>query len=80
MTVFAEYDLDTNLHRLMVRDGRLSPMPAGPRIFRAPPFPKVAWAYGDEGEAAAACGVVQKYLDGLGQRKQTKKEIREVGA
>ena len=45
MTITIEYDADTDRYHLMVSDGRMSPMPAGPRLFRAPPFPEIKWAH-----------------------------------
>ena len=69
MTVTIEYDFETDRYHLMVSDGRMNPMPAGPRLFRAPPFPDIRWSHDALEAAKMDAGKLQKYMSSEQQRK-----------
>ena len=77
--LFPQYDADDDLWRIMVATHGLSPMPAGPRLFRAPPHPDVKWAHASKAEADAAISVIQKYL-ARSSAAPSKRELRESAA
>ncbi len=80
MTITIEQDFDTDRYVLMADCGRMSAMPAGPRLFRGPPHPLIQFSHATLAEAEQDAATLRRYLDALPARKQTKKEIREVGA
>lgn len=80
MTITIDHDFDSDRYVLMANCGRMSATPAGPRLFRAAPHPRIAFDHATQAEAEKDAATLRKYLDGLPARKQTKKEIREVGA
>lgn len=80
MTVFIEYDSDRDRYDLMVTGNGMGPIPAGPRIFRAPPHPDVTFTHDTMAEAKIAQDKIEKYFAGLGKKQPTKKELREVEA
>lgn len=47
MIVSIDHDLDTEKFLLMVSDGRMAMMPAGPRLFRAAPHPNIQFSHDD---------------------------------
>ncbi len=74
------YDLDTGLHEIVATSyGRASP--AGPRLFRAPPHPEIAFAHDTPEAAEADAQKLRAYLDSLGMRKgPSKSALRKLGA
>ena len=69
MTITIEYDADTDRYHLMVSDGRMSPMPAGPRLFRAPPFPEIKWAHDALEGAKLDASKLQRYVSAQDGKK-----------
>ncbi len=81
MRIFIETDLEAPLpHIIMSGDGRMSPMPAGPRLFRAPPFPDIRFSHDNFADAERDAGRLRTYLANLSTRKQTKKDLQAVAA
>ena len=77
MKITVVYDMDEDRHILMAEDGMMRPMPAGPRLFRAPPHPDIAFSHTDPAKAERDAGKLRAYLAGLTLRKPTKKELKE---
>lgn len=75
MTISIAHNEDTDQFDLMVSDGRMRAMPAGPRIFRAPPHPDVAFAHDTKKQAEGAADAVRKYLSTI--KEPTKRQVRE---
>lgn len=70
---------DSGLFRLYART-RFGLDVAGPRLFRAPPFPEVAWESDTEDEANAQARTLQLYLnDVYARRGPSKTKLREQG-
>jgi hypothetical protein len=65
MTISVLYDFDADRYVLMASDGRLRPAPAGPRLFRAEPWPEVKWQHETQEAAEADAGKVRVYLAGV---------------
>jgi hypothetical protein len=63
--------------RLMVADGQMRSMPAGPRIFRAPPIPDVLFVHSTREAAETDAGKIRVYLSALEPRRQSKKELQK---
>lgn len=81
MTVFLEYDMEDGEWVIMVRDGAMRAMPAGPRIFRAPPHPRVRFKHETKHAAELDAGLIREYFANLKLGKSpTKKELREFQA
>lgn len=49
--------------RLWCSDGRMTPMPAGPRLFRAPPLPDIQFTHDLRVDAQKAALTLQRYVD-----------------
>ncbi len=73
MTITHAYDPDDLCFRLYVTSPGQGPMPAGERLFRAPPHPRIAFAHDSGEQAAKDAATLQKYLDGLAPQKRKKK-------
>lgn len=81
MKIFVEFDLDRAEYTLMVDDGRMSPMPAGERLYRGGAWPTgIQFTHGNLDDAEKAALLLRAYLAALPGRRQTKKELREVEA
>lgn len=80
MTLYLQFDLESEHWEIMCEDSRMRPMPAGPRLFRAPPHPDVKFRHLDRDGAERALVALQKYFSGLHQKKPTKKQEREYQA
>jgi hypothetical protein len=80
VTITTEQDFDTGRFILMVTCRAQPPMPAGPRLFRAPPYPEMKWQCETAEEAETYAARMRAYLAALPERKQSKRELREVGA
>lgn len=76
--IFVEYDDD--VYRLMCDDGRMKPMPAGQRLFRAPPYPLMNFTHDTMERAEEDAQKLRNYLDGLTKKKPSKKQSREFVA
>lgn len=72
MRIFIEFDMDAMEYILMCDCGRMSPTPAGPRIFRAQPHPEVQFRHATPDSAEADAVKLRAYLAGL-TKKKTKK-------
>lgn len=77
MTLFLQFDLETEHWEIMCEDSRMRAMPAGPRLFRAPPHPDVAFRHLDKQGAEGAMNTLNRYFAQLPEKKQTKKELKE---
>ena len=65
-------DLDSGAYTLAVTSYG-STMPAGPRLFRAPPHPPVAFQHDNQESADRDAATLQAYLDALPEAKRKKK-------
>lgn len=74
------FDMDEGAHVIYAASyGQV--MPAGPRLFRAPPHPAVRWSHEDAASAERDAATLRAYLDGLGARKgPSKAALRKQGA
>lgn len=88
MTISVQMDFDTGLHVLYVRSHGMSAMPAGPRLFHLPKLakaehwaaiPDIQWSHESAEAANKDAAKLRKYLEGLPERRQSKRELR-VGA
>jgi len=77
MKITVEYDGEGS-YVLMCDDSRMSPTPAGPRLFKAPPWPKIAFRHDELEPAEDAAAKLRVYLHNLSTRKPTKKQAREA--
>lgn len=75
MKIFIEFDGE--VYRLMCDDGRMKPMPAGERLFRAPPYPLMSFSHHTMERAEEDAAKLRVYLAALAPRKPTKKQQRE---
>lgn len=74
------FDMDEGAHVIYAASyGQV--MPAGPRLFRAPPHPAIAFQHDTAEAAEQNAQALRDYLDSLGQRKgPSKKALRKLGA
>lgn len=80
LKIYPEFSLDDGDYVLMCSDGRMSPGPCGPRIFRGPPHPRVKFRHATQQEAETDAELIRKYLAALPKREPTKKEMQREGA
>lgn len=80
MTITVHPNVDTGRFFLMVEDGCMRPMPAGPRIFKAEPHPDVKFIHPTRESAEADADKLRAYLEKLEPRRQTKKELQKFTA
>lgn len=80
MKLFIQFDLDTEHWEIMCEDSRMRAMPAGPRLYKAPPHPDVEFRHLERQGAERAIATLEKYFAGLSDRKPTKKQEREFVA
>ncbi len=78
MRIFTEFDGE--VFRLMCDDGRMSPTPAGARLFRAEPWPEIAFAHETAEAAENDARKLRAYLAALPTAKASKKRTRESAA
>lgn len=78
LRIYVELD-ESDLYRLMCDDGRMSPQPCGPRLFRAPPHPQMKFTHDDPESAETDARKLRVYLAGLTEKK-TKKRTAEGAA
>lgn len=69
ITVSVELDED-GLFTLMADDGRMSPMPVGPRMFKATPHPEVTFSHTTMAAAETDARKVRVYLEWLRTKKK----------
>ena len=70
MKIYPEFDSESAAYVLMCDDGRMRPMPAGPRLFRAAPHPEVAFTHETLEAAQADCAKLRSYFAWLKTRKK----------
>lgn len=80
MKIFIEFDVDSGRYVLMCDCGRMSPTPAGARLFRGGRFPLINFTHPTMEEAEDAMKKLKAYLDALPPRKPSKKQQREFVA
>lgn len=73
LTISVRPDLDTGRHDLYVADGRMSAMPAGPRLFRAPPLPDIQFSHENMADAMRDAEKLRVYLAGVQPAKKKTK-------
>ncbi len=77
MKIFVEYDMDRDVYVLMCDDGRMRPMPAGQRLFRAPPYPEIAFSHTAMPAAEEDARKLRVYLAALVAKKPSKKQRQQ---
>ena len=76
MTLFLQYDHDSDQYEIWVRDGRMGAMPAGGRLFHPDtpvPIPEVRFAHDDRVSAEIDAGKLRAYLGALAELKMPNK-------
>jgi hypothetical protein len=79
MTITAE-QLSPNQPWTLWVDGLGGKAIAGPRLFRAPPWPDIRWSCGTQAEAEVEADKLRKYLSALPVKKTTKKKSSAMSA
>ncbi len=64
--------MDLMEYILMCDCGRMSPTPAGTRLFRAKPHPEIEFRHATPDGAEAAAAKLRTYLSGLSKKKPAK--------
>ena len=78
-TISVAHDLDTGDYRLYVTSYG-STMPAGPRLFRAPPHPDIRFSHISEAHAEHDATLLRAYIDTAYGKTVSKKKVRAAGA
>ena len=73
LKIFINFDDESGEYELMCADGRSSPMPCGPRIFRAEPHPQVKFRHETKAGAALDADLIRHYLANLPAEPKGKK-------
>jgi hypothetical protein len=53
--------------------------PAGPRLFRAPPFPKIEFKHTNEADARRDASELVRYIDSTWPKKISRDKLRRQG-
>lgn len=69
--IYTEFDGEK--YRLMCDCGRMSPAPAGQRLFRAPPHPEIEFSHDTIEAAEVDARKLRAYLSALVEKKVSKK-------
>lgn len=79
MKISVTQDFETDLYELQVTScGRTAP--AGPRLFRSPPFPDIRFTHDTEQAAQKDASKLQAYLDAYAAKKKpSKAAVRKAG-
>ncbi len=80
MTIFTLFDPEIDRHEIWVSSKGMSPAPAGPRLFRASPHPNIQFTHETAEAANKDAEKLRAYIANLTPKKQSKRELREVGA
>lgn len=80
MKIAVEFNMTTGRYELTAASHGFAPMPAGPRLLKAEPHPKVAWTHASLAEAERDAAALQAYVDGLWAKKVSKAKERKVSA
>jgi hypothetical protein len=80
VSLFLQFDLESEHWEIMCESHGLSPMPAGPRLFKAPPHPDIEFRHLEKSGAEKALSLLEKYLAALPKKGPTKKQEREYVA
>lgn len=76
--IFTQFDVDTDTHVLMC-ESHGAAVPAGPRLFRAPPHPRIKFQHETHATAEADAQAMRQYLAQT-STKTTKSKQRKEGA
>jgi hypothetical protein len=78
MTVSVDHDLDYGVYRLMVADDRMrGAYPAGPRILKGEPHPRIQFSHATPEGANKNADVLRQYLSDLASGKLKKRNRDE---
>jgi hypothetical protein len=77
--IFIQLDTDSGEFDLMCEShGRVAP--AGPRLFRAPPHPRIKFHHETMADAEVDAQQMRTYLGHITKRSPSKSESRKIGA
>lgn len=76
--IAVEFNMDTGLYELTAASHGFAPMPAGPRLLKAQPHPKIAFTHTSLAEAERDAAALQEYVDGTGAKKVSNAKERKV--
>jgi len=83
MTIYLQYDHDSAQYEIWVRDDRMSPMPAGSRLFHPQagiPIPDIQFSHDTRASAELDAGKLRAYLEKLPKRQPSKSDVRKAAA
>lgn len=80
MTITIHLDFDTGRYELWCHTPGMSEMPAGERLFKAPPYPDIRFNHDNQQDAERDAALLRKYLAEVAGRKPTAKQVREAAA
>jgi len=75
MTIAVQLNLDSGLHEIWAENFGFW-APGGPRLFRAPPHPNIQWAHETPEAAEKDAEAVRQYLARIGDKRQSKAELK----
>lgn len=78
-TITISLDLDTGVYTLMASSYGYT-MPAGPRLFRAPPHPAIKFVHDTESAAEADAVKLRQHIAERWGKTVSKKKARQAGA
>jgi hypothetical protein len=80
MTILIEHDFDRDSYMLLCASHGLPPMPAGPRLFRAQPHPRIKFEHETLADAEKDAQVLRDYISSLPAKKESKMTLRDNAA
>lgn len=76
--IFTQFDTESGEFDLMCESyGRT--VPAGPRLFRAPPHPRIKFHHETMADAETDAEKMRTYLRNISDRRPSKQKSRQVG-
>lgn len=76
MMIAVQFDAETMSYDLVVQDGMMRPMPAGPRLFRGGDVPRIRFSHDTLTAAQQDARVLEQYLNAP-RKGPSKREMKE---
>ncbi len=74
------FDMDEGQHVIMASSYGQT-MPAGPRLFRSPPYPDIRFSHDNQADAERDARKLREYLEGVASKRgPSKAKLRKSGA